>query len=285
MVECRYGPVFPRICLALASAVLLAAVPQSHAMAAPDSHRPAPTTESRHRASGPTGALARLLTSDMSLPSERMPQGVPSWYDWAGAPRAHSLALFHAFRAFTSWGQLYQCAGTHPTRGESVELRDLQTWVLLRGAHRWQRIQLSSDLEGAAFAEDYHGPILGARYLPTPTETTVQPLSGHNFHFWPGSGRVSLRASQVVGVLVAVRARLRRSKTTENATPCLVLSVGGDMWRSLNAQVVAGASGDVGIGRFKRVERRWRLFTMTTASPALLKQFQLPQIATAGADF
>jgi hypothetical protein len=263
------------------------AVPRSHALAATAADGPAITAGAAQLASQSAGgdAFSRLLLSDMSQPSERMPQGVPSWYDWAGAPRARPIAPFHSFRAFTAWGQLYQCAGTRPTPGVGVELRDLQTWVLLRGTRRWRQIQLSSDLDGAAFAEDYQGPTLRAHYIPTPAETTVHPLYGHNFHFWPGAGRVSVQASQIVGIVVVVRARLRPGTASANHPPCLVLNVGGDMWRSLDAQPATGASGDVGIGRFKLVQRRWRLFSMTSAPAGLLERVPLESLAPSDEDF
>src|SRR6202012_2111265 len=97
----------------------------------------------------------------------------------------------------------------------------------------------------------------------------------HNFHFWPGSGRVDQRPAQVSAVVVAVQARLQ-PLSSNTAAPCLVLSVGGDLWRSRTAGPGGSNSTDIGIGRFKRVERRWRLFTMTTASAALLQRTPAP---------
>lgn len=230
-------------------------------------------------------AQTALLLSDMSAPSQAMPAGVPSWYDWAGHPRINQISrLMRTFRAFTAWGQLYQCAGTPATPRAAAELRALQTWVLVRNSHRWQEIQFTSDLGGAAFAEDYKGPTVAGRFSPSPTATSAQLVRGHNFHFWPSAGRVSLNASDVVAVTVAVQARLAplRDASTQ---PCLVLSVGGDMWRSLTAPAGGSSSGDVGIGRFKRVERNWRLFTMTTASAELLRQTPVPPLAPIADDF
>jgi hypothetical protein len=229
-------------------------------------------------------AQTRLLVSDMSDRSERLPAGVPGWYDWAAHPRTHSLAPLRHFRAFTAWGQLYQCADAPRTPGATVELRDLQAWVLFRGATAWRRIQFSSDLGGAAFAEDYAGPTVAGRYSPSATGTSAQLVSGHNFHFWPDAGRVSLNASDVAAVTVALEARLQ-STPARSAAPCLVLSVGGDMWRSFTAAAGGDSSGDVGIGRFKQVVNRWRLFTMTTASSAVLHRTPLPPIAPSGDDF
>jgi hypothetical protein len=139
-------------------------------------------------------------------------------------------------------------------------------------------------MQGAAFAEDYAGPTVPAHYVAKPSGTSVTPVAGHNFHFWPNSGRVSLRPRRVAAVVVAVQARLQ-ARPQGAAAPCLVLSVGGDLWRSLSAEPGGANSADIGIGRFKRVERRWRLFTMTTASSDLLNRVPLRGIAPAGADF
>jgi hypothetical protein len=232
-----------------------------------------------------TDALNRLLVSDMSQPSENLPQGVPTWYDWAGHPRIHPIASPRSFQAFTAWGQLYQCAGTSNPARAAVQLRDLQTWVLPRGSSTWRRVQFSSEMQGAAFAEDYDGPTVPAHYVAKASGTEVNPVvARHNFHFWPSSGRVSLRPAQIAAVVVAVQARLQ-TPTSGPASPCLVLSVGGDLWRSLRAEPGGSNSADIGIGRFKRVESRWRLFTMTTASPEVLDRTPLPGIAPPGDDF
>ena len=229
-------------------------------------------------------ALHRLLASDMSQPSEKLPQGVPRWYDWAGHPRVHPIRSPQRFHAFTAWGQLYQCANASAGRRETVQLRNMQAWALPKNSNNWQPLQASSELQGAAFAEDYNGPTVSAHYLAKASGTVVTPVPHHNFHFWPSSGRVRLRPAQVAGVIVAVEARLQ-TRSTGSAPPCLVLSVGGDLWRSLRVQPGGDNSADIGIGRFKRVERRWRLFTMTTASDAVLDRAPLPRIAPADEDF
>jgi len=265
--------------LALAAATTLACGGSARARPAHPHDAPSATAKAAS-----TGAVNRLLVSDMSQPSEKLPQGVPSWYDWAGHPRVHPVTSPRSYRAFTSWGQLYQCAGTSGARGTAVELRDLQAWALPRGSTQWQEIQSSSVMQGAAFAEDYDGPTVPAHYVAKPSGTSVTPVSGHNFHFWPGSGRVDLRPAQVSAVVVAVQARLQ-PRASGTAAPCLVLSVGGDLWRSRTAEPGGSNSADIGIGRFKRVERRWRLFTMTTASATLLQRTPAPPIAPAGDDF
>jgi hypothetical protein len=226
------------------------------------------------RASAPP--LTRLLQSDMSQPSQALPQGVPTWYDWATHPRPNPVHDPGSYRAFTPWGQLYQCAGTRVQPGETTQLRDLQTWVLLRGSDRWTRVQETSAMSGGAFAEDYAGPTIAADYSSGDTATVVHPVRGHNFHFWPEQGRIPLRPSRVRAVTVAVQARLAALRAPAGHEPCLTLSVGGDLWGSFDS--TQSANQDIGIGRFKRVEPRWRLFTMSTASDAILDRDPPPAI-------
>ena len=231
-----------------------------------------------------SAALNRVLISDMSEPSEKLPQGVPSWYDWAGHPRVRPVRSPHKFKAFTAWGQLYQCAGTSAARGETVQLRDMQAWAL-PSIDSWQQLQASSELQGAAFAEDYAGPTVPAHYIAKASGTAVTPVARHNFHFWPSSGRVGLRPAQIAA------SDRRRAGAVADASlrigPGLLVSERGRRPLALGwaPSPAADNSADVGIGRFKRVERRWRLFTMTTASDAALDRAPLPDIAPANETF
>lgn len=224
--------------------------------------------------------LRHLLTSDMTAPSEDAPQGVPSTYDWSMHPRVGRLTSLARFDAFTAWGQLYACANATIDPRTRIQLAHLQTWVLLRNAHTWKRVQATSDIQGAAFPENYVGaPVAATSLDSTAVGTSVQMRPGYNFHFWPAAGRTALRATDVAAVVIAVVARLAPDGSDQSPHPCLVLSVGGDMWTSTSAAAVPDEfhdTGDVGIGRFKRVRRRWRLFTMTTASRALLQRYPVP---------
>lgn len=271
----RIGLVLTLAALAM-SVVPSDAVARSHGTAAAGKALHAP-----HRARVSSYAQTSLLQSDMSRPSERLPEGVPGWWDWAEHPRTRSLAPLRRYRAFTAWGQLYRCAGSAPAPRATVEIRDLQTWVLLRHSSRWERIQFSSKLGGAAFAEDYAGQTAPGLYSASSTETSVHMVPGHNFHFWPDAGRVALNAADITAITVAAEARLEPKNA---AGACLVLSVGGDLWKALTATSNVSAS-DVGIGRFKQVERRWRLFTMSTAPAAVLQQHPLPVLSPAADDF
>jgi hypothetical protein len=218
-----------------------------------------------------------LLAADMAKPSEARPHGVPAGYDWAAGPRAHDSRMAARFAAFTAWGQLYRCAGAAVPR-RAVELRDLQAWALSRATGRWTEIQHTSDLDGASFAEDYRRPTTAARIVRRDATTTIARLrGGYNFHFWPSAGRVAVAGRDTAAVVVALRARLAPTPGLAGRPPCVLLSAGGDFWRSVGASPsTAGAVADAGIGRFKLVQRSWRLFTMTTASPDVLLAHPIP---------
>jgi hypothetical protein len=233
------------------------------AAAQPQRPQPAPAS---------AGAVANMLTSDMSAPPEAHPHGVPTAWDWAKGPRPRRAAPPADFTAFTAWGQLYRCAGAKFDPDATIEVRDLQTW-LLAGGH-WRRVQRSSAIGGSAFPEDYRGSPVPARVVARgPAGTKVRLRAGYNFHFWPGPGRIALDPRKVSAVAVIVRAR----RTGGSRAGCVTLSVGADYWRSLKAPS-AGATNatDAGIGRFKRVRGRWRAFSMTTATAGTLARHPLP---------
>jgi hypothetical protein len=219
------------------------------------------------------GDLRDLLLWDMNKASEAAPHGVPLSYDWATHPRERAASAPAQFSAFIAWGQLYRCAGAAFVRDDTVEFRDLQTWLLIDG--RWSRVQRSSEMSGSSFPENYVGSPVRGRVLARSTAgTKVRMRRGYNFHFWPATGRVRFDPSKVSAIVVLVRARRSSAARRDQ---CAVLSVGGDYWRSIDA-VQAGSTNavDAGIGRFKRVRSSWRVFSMTTASAATLTRHPLP---------
>jgi hypothetical protein len=225
------------------------------------------------RAARPSaGKVAQMLTADMTTQNKVLPHGVPPWYDWAKGPRPRRVAPPADFSAFTAWGQLYRCADSAFDADDTIQMRDLQTWLLVDG--RWRRVQRSSALGGSAFAEDYARPSVAARVVARRASgTRVRMREGYNFHFWPGRGRVALDPRRVGDVAVVVSARRIRHGASAG---CFVLSVGADYWRSRTASAGATNVSDAGIGRFKRVGRRWRAFSMTTASADTLSRHPLP---------
>ena len=202
----------------------------------------------------------------MTAPHEARPHGVPASYDWAAGPRARRAAPPADFRAFTAWGQLYRCANAPFDPDDTVQVRDVQTWLLV--GDRWRRVQRSSSLGGSAFAEDYARPPVAAKVVARGADgTRVRMVDGYNFHFWPGRGRVAFDPARVRDVAVVARARTIPHGA---AAGCFVLSIGADYWRSRTSPGGPGNVSDAGIGRFKLVGRRWRAFGMTTASARTL---------------
>jgi hypothetical protein len=215
--------------------------------------------------------VAKMLRTDMTAPHEARPHGVPTSYDWAAGPRPRRAAPPADFRALTAWGQVYRCANAPFDPDDTVEVRDMQTWLLV--GRRWRRVQRSSALGGSAFAEDYARPPVAPRVVARGARgTKVRMIDGYNFHFWPGKGRVTFDPRSVRDVAVVARAR---QIPHGGAAGCFVLSIGADYWRSRTAPGGSTNVRDAGIGRFKLVGRRWRAFGMTTATARTLARHPL----------
>jgi hypothetical protein len=220
-------------------------------------------------------SVQQLLLADMSGGSEALPHGVPRTYDWATHPRVKPITVARSFRAFTGWGQLYRCAQSTRPPVRAVEFRGMESWAFLKSSHRWTLLQRSSELSGASYPEDFKGRTTSAIVVRrNDRRTTVRLRSGYNFHFWPSGSRAALRAADTMAVAVVARARFVPG--VDRTPPCAVLSMGGDFWRTGSVGVGAGNTADAGIGRFKRVGARWRAYTMTSASRALLDRYPLP---------
>jgi hypothetical protein len=216
--------------------------------------------------------VTRMLRSDMTRSHEARPHGVPTSYDWANGPRPRRGKGPLGYTAFTAWGQLYRCSRSRFDSRETIELRDLQTWLLI--GKRWRLAQPPSMLGGSAYPESYMGsPTSAPVSVRNRMRTDVRLLRGYNFHFWPRDGRIAYNRSAVQAIAVVARARITG---TRRDAGCVVLSVGGDYWRTLTGSAAAGRPQDAGVGRFKRVRHTWRAFSMTTATATTLDRRPLP---------
>lgn len=224
--------------------------------------------------------LTALLWSDMHRAHEVAPQGVPPAFNWARRPRLNMGNNPRGFRALLGWGQLYPCAGDSAGLHGPVELQSLDTWVLSRSTGRWSRFEASRQVVGAAYREDY----LSNESVPADVSigsaggTLATLLPKRNFHFWEASGRTEISPADIMGVAVTLRARLAGQQPVAGTRECMVLSVGADYWLSKTSpwEPHGETVRDVGIGRFKRVEPWWRLYTMTSASASVLRSHPLP---------
>lgn len=271
-----------RLAPAIALAAVAAVVAIATADPGDDSDRRPPVVASASSSDG----LLRVLVTDMRERGEALPHGAET-YDWASRGRVKLGNRPGARRALIGWGQVYACSHGNPDPSARVELRDIQTWVLSARARAWRRVQTSRGVDGAAYREDFRGNAnrpADARTLPD-GGTSVTAGRGYNFHFWPEGGRVRIDPSDIAGIVVAVRARLLPTTLRQAARPCYVASVGADFWADVQgAGSGATAVGDAAIGRLKRVDARWRAFTMTTLSPRDLARAGAPPLRLPAAE-
>jgi hypothetical protein len=233
----------------------------------------------------PVGACAKgalnsvdLIASDMTLPHEALPSGVPDSYDWQTAPRlGYGNRAPDGWTSFIAWGQVYQAVGGSPAPNTRVELRNIAAWVFDLQTNSWTGLQAETLVEGAAYVEDF------ADNASRPADIRAEPggglsvrlADGYNFHFWPASGRVPVPQRPIGGVFTTVEARLIAddpASPDDRAEARLLLAMGADYWRAADAEWQPDWStvGDVAIGRFRFVTEDWQSFNMTTASAALL---------------
>jgi hypothetical protein len=224
-------------------------------------------------AAAPVVGMDAMLAADMAQPNEVLPHGVPTYWAWAKSAFVSPPAPA-GYSAFTAWGQVYRCANAPHDPDDVIEIQGLQTWELDQSG--WHQYQASSNITGVAFPEDYSRAQIAADIRARNGNwMKVRLTDGYNFHFWPVA-RAPFGAS-VQTVVVLVRARLIAYGVKAN---CVGLSVGGDYWQTLTAPYpnVTGAA----VGRFKRVEGSWRVFSMTLHPHALSAGYPLPSPFAAG---
>jgi hypothetical protein len=218
-------------------------------------------------AAAPVVSMDTMLAADMAQPHEVLPHGVPTYWAWAKNAFVSPPAPAD-YSAFTAWGQVYRCANAPHDPDDVIEIQGLQTWELDQSG--WHQYQASSDITGVAFPEDYSRAQIPADIRARSGNwLKVRMTEGYNFHFWPAT-RAPFGAS-VQTVVVLVRARLIAYGVKAN---CVGLSVGGDYWQTV-ADPLANVTG-AGVGRFKRVEGGWRVFSMTLHPQTPTVAYPLP---------
>lgn len=203
------------------------------------------------------------IIADMVQPHEARPHGVPTSFDWALRPRLGMGNDPGDFRAFITWGQLYEAAEGNPAGNTRVQIRTIKAYLLLRSTNTWSVLQADERVEGAAYVEDFSGDASKPADIRLEENgISVTAGDGYNFHFWPSSGRVAINPDDIGGIVTSVEARLildTRDGPDDRDDASYVLSVGADYWKSLTADWDQWrTNGDVGIGRFKYVRTTWR---------------------------
>jgi len=220
-----------------------------------------------------------LIASDMQLPHEGHPHGVPESYDWSRHPRLGYGSNPGKFTAFIAWGQVYEDDRGSPTTNTRVQIRDIRAYVLSRRDHQWHLLQSSRSVQGDAFREDFSENFNTAADVRDEEDggVSVYLTEGYNFHFWDADGRVVIEPSDIGGIFTTVQARLiseNPALTDDREQARYLMSMGADYWIDLSSgwQADWTANGDVGIGRFRYITPDWQSFNMTTLTPSQLCQ-------------
>lgn len=219
------------------------------------------------------------IISDMSEPHEGRPHGVPSNFNWAINPRPGAEAPPDDWDAAIAWGQLYEWIDGNPATNTRVQIRDLELHYLSKTDLQWHELQVSLEVDGAAYVEDFAGDVNkpADKRKESDGSISVTAGDGYNFHFWPKQGRVNFPKGDVKGCYATVRARLILDDPDgidDRESARYVMSVGGDWWESLSAVWDNWTTNwDMGIGRFRFVTSEWKSFNMITLPADTVRKY------------
>jgi len=225
-------------------------------------------------AAGATNAgLGALLASDMNTPSELRPTLTNNWAD---QPLKRAFPPNPKFGAMTAWGVLDNARSGNPQPNAKVQIASIDTWLFIKSSRAWVRIQAEAGLtDGHFYTNSFDGATLPAQQVVSAYGGAAigSIPQGFNFHFFPRSGRTAFRAGDIGAMIVMVRARLQPGTyDPARALPAYTLCASADWWVSTNAPWMADYSNnqDAGIGRFKRVDKDMRLYTMSAGDLSTL---------------
>jgi hypothetical protein len=217
------------------------------------------------------------IITDITLPHEGRPHGVPTTFDWGVKPRVGALEPPAGWNAAIAWGQLYEWVGGNPAINTRVQIKDLEMYYLSKADQKWHLLQKSVGVDGNAYVEDFAGDVNkpADKRIEKDGSVSVKAGGGYNFHFWSKLGRVKYPVNDVAGIYVTVKARLVVDKADlpdDRATAKYVMSVGGDWWQTMTIgwdQWKTNA--DMGISRFRFVTPEWKSYNMCSVPAAKVR--------------
>jgi hypothetical protein len=215
-----------------------------------------------------------IIISNMTLPHEGRPHGLPSSIDWYHGPRLSMGNDPGEFTALVAWGQFYEAAEGNPATNTRVEMCNIRAYILSKSDTEWHLVQFDRDVSGDLFNEDFadnYDKKADARYEPSGCKSATAG-DGFVYHFWPATnGRVTIDPDDIAGLYTTIEARLvidDPNKPDDRDQARYVLNMGADYWLDLTAEWDNyKTNGDAGIGRFKYVTTVWQAFNMITLSP------------------
>ncbi len=222
------------------------------------------------------------LATDMRLPHEGSPHGVPESYGWTKRPRLAMANNPGKFKSMVAWGQVYEAVEGSLSTNTRIQIKDMRAYQLSKSDLKWRVLQSSRRVEGAAYREDFlNNANKKADQRTEPDGSISVKLSkNYNYHFWPATSRVNINPSDIRGLLVTVYARLipdRAQARQDFGKARYVLDVGGDYWSSQTANWNNfKTNGEIGMGRFKYLTKNWQMFSMTTLSQSELMCYPPP---------
>jgi len=229
------------------------------------------------------------IITDMTLPHEGRPHGVPTSIDWALKPRVGALVPPTGWNAAIAWGQVYEWINGNPATNTRVNIKDLEMYYLSKADQKWHLLQKSVGVDGNAYVEDFAGDVNkpADKRIEKDGSVSVKAGGGYNFHFWSKLGRVKYPIGDVAGIYVTVKARLVVDKTDQpddRDKAKYLMSVGGDWWQTLTiAWDQWKTNADMGISRFRFVTPEWKSYNMCSVQADSLRKNPPPflDVATA----
>ena len=209
-----------------------------------------------------------LFGALMVGPNQGLPHGVPTGWSWAQHAEVDSPSNA-GMAAMTAWGQIYAAGPTEPPTGSvRVEIRNIRTLVWVRSKGAWVTVQATPGVQGEHYLENFQGN------QSTPADTRTEPdggtsvsmVPGHNFHFWPTTGRAGVTSGDIGAVITTYDARLIGAAA---GSADYVGDVGGDWWRSTSASYSGPNVNNrqIGVGRFLRLSTAWLTIGFYTGGP------------------
>jgi hypothetical protein len=161
---------------------------------------------------------------------------------------------------------------------------------LSKADNKWHLLQSSPNVSGAFFPESFSTTVVPYtrpynNFIRDNHQCVSLDNVGYNFHFWPSTGRISLKnyletptsapkdiRSDIKGVFITMQARLILKNLAGNddrGSARYLLDVGGDYWQYFSSQHTTNTFnnvGDIGLSRFRYVNKQWEAYSMCTMS-------------------
>jgi hypothetical protein len=249
----------------------------------PWNNAPLMTTETSRYASVSAALDPAFHDSDVGVPNDAKPDGVPSNYDWYESATQPGIGNTPPadWRAITVFGGIYPAQGWRTSQAPNtrIQIKGAETWILSKSSNTWAQVQNTDMVRGATyvadFKEDRNKPADIRDESKNEGGISVTIDNGYLFHFWAERGTIN--PTDIAGVYAKFDARLVMANPNgvdDRDSARYIASAGADYWRDQKAEWAADWSnnGQVASGRFKWVTKDWKVFAMTTMSADQIKK-------------